>query len=94
MSASCLADSRAGASGRIVDALRPVGYEWDGDERTKKDGRKHLGFLATDVVEALPRAELDGGNGLKSFDDKAVLAVLVEEVQALRRRVKALESKR
>ncbi len=72
-----------------VDRLRPVRYEWK-----KDDGKVHVGFIAQEVAKIIPQAVVEAGNGMKGVDPNAINALLVAEIQDLRKRVASLESKK
>lgn len=71
-----------------IDKLKPVAYRW---KDANRDTRQHIGFVAQDVEKILPSAVVSAGTGLKGIDPNALISALVLELQALRRRVKALE---
>ena len=80
-------------SGRLIDSLNPVAYKWN--EKVNRDHeRVHYGFIAQEVQTAVPAAAVSAGEGgLLGVDPNALLAVVVEELQALRKRVAELEKK-
>lgn len=71
-----------------IDKLKPVAYRW---KDANRDTRQHIGFVAQDVEKVLPSAVVAAGYDLKGIDPNALISALVLELQALRRRVKALE---
>lgn len=82
-------------SGSRIDALEPVEYEW------KTDGTRTRGFLAHKFQEVYP-SSVTGTKDAVDLDNKPiyqamqassaeVIADLVVEIQALRKRVAALE---
>lgn len=73
-----------------IDLLRPVTFEWKDAGRGK--GVKQ-GFIAQDVEKVYPDAIVPAGKNLLGVDSNAMLAALVLEVQALRKRVAVLEAK-
>ena len=75
--------------GAIIDGLRPVTYLWN--KKAKKDNQLHAGFVAQDVEKVFPHAVVSSGEKLKGVDPNALIALLVKEVQYLRKRVMALE---
>ena len=77
--------------GTIVDRLRPAMYRWRPD--LKKDDRLHAGFIAQDLQETLPEAVVEAGTPMMGVDPNAILAIVVSDLQALRKRVKQLEAK-
>ncbi len=76
----------------LIDSLRPVFYSW---RNGGVDANVHSGFIAQEVEKVLPSAVVPAGaGGLKGVDPNAVLAALVSEVQALRKRVAVLEKRK
>ena len=75
--------------GAIIDGLRPVTYLWN--KKAKKDSQIHAGFVAQDIEKIFPHAVVSAGEKLKGVDPNALIALLVKEVQYLRKRVMALE---
>lgn len=76
---------------KAIDSLRPITYEWNDKERGEG---KHAGFIAQEVQKVIPLAVVKNGVGddpLLGVDPNGVLAAIVLEVQALRKRVSALE---
>lgn len=75
----------------LVSQLRPVTFypkEGHGDT-----GRQSVGFIAEEVADVDTRLTTTGPDGAPDgLDTNAMLAALVAEVQALRRRVEALEA--
>lgn len=79
-------------SGKIVDGLRPVYYNWKKDY--KDDGRQHVGFIAQQVESQIPQAVVSAGSNARGIDPNALIAVLVKEIQSLRVRLNQLEASR
>ena len=79
-------------SGKIVDGLRPVYYNWKKDY--KDDGRQHVGFIAQQVESQIPQAVVSAGSNARGIDSNALIAVLVKEIQSLRVRLNQLEASR
>ena len=76
---------------KTVDDIEAVYYEWRDAARDKKG---HAGFIAQDVEKVFPLAVVSGGAGdLKAVDPNAINAILVLEIQALRKRVERLEKR-
>jgi len=76
-----------------VMGLHPVNYRWIDAEG--KDTMLHSGFIAQEVETVVPGAVVSaGGGGIKGIDANGLIAVLVLEVQALRRRVDEMEKKK
>lgn len=75
----------------IVDKLHPVTYEWQ-DKSIRGNGQK-TGFIAQEVERVLPNAVVSAGQDFKGIDPMAINALLVAEIQDLRKRVAALESR-
>lgn len=69
------------------DRLRVVNYEMKKDRAR----RPRLGFIAEEVSELYPDAVVPAGADLTGIDALSMSAVLVQEVQDLRRRVAQLE---
>lgn len=72
--------------GATIDLLRPVTYRWK-DPASRGAGEK-TGFIAQDVEKVFPDAVVSAGAGLKGLDSNALIALLVQEVQMLRLRLK------
>lgn len=75
---------------KILDGLIPTSYEWRDGGRGR--GKK-AGFIAQEVEKVFPQAVVSAGGDLKGVDPNALIAVLVAEVQQLRKRVLVLEKK-
>ena len=58
----------------------------------KDDGKPHVGLIAQEVQQIIPDAVSADKDGTLSLDYNAVVAALVEEVNALKRRCDSLES--
>jgi len=79
-------------SSTTIDNLQPVYYDWI--DTTTYNADDHIGFIAQDVQAVVPQAAVSAGfGGLLGVDPNALIAVLVSEVQALRKRVAILEGK-
>ena len=96
----CVASSRtikknisdAVYSGSAIDSLRPRYFEYINPSR---DGAGvHAGFIAEEVEEIFPRAVVSAGKDIKGVDANAMISLLVQEVQQLRKRIAVLEKKR
>lgn len=77
-----------------VENLNPYYYRWK--NKKIRDGQRHVGFKAQDIGKVLPEAVTKsiGQSGEElGIDDKAVMAILVNEIKALKIRVKSLEAK-
>jgi hypothetical protein len=83
-------------------AINPVRYRWNekGQAQTGLSGEQDfVGFIAQDVQKAIPEAitatepSKDGTETYLSFDDRPVLAALLNAVKELSARVKELESR-
>jgi len=79
-------------SGSIIDKLRPRYFEYINPSRD--GGGLHAGFIAEEVEEVFPRAVVPAGENLKGVDANAMISLLVQEVQQLRKRVAVLEKNR
>ena len=80
----------------IFDRLRPVSYRLREDE----DGKEHIGLVAQEVQEALEQSGLTNSalvqadsEGMLSIGYGELIGLLVDEVQTLKARVKALEAR-
>ena len=71
-----------------IDRLRPVFFQFSADPKIKR-----AGFIAQEVAPVLPRAVVPAGKDTLGVDPNAILAAVVSELQALRKRVEALERK-
>mgnify|MGYP001587010680 CR=1 FL=1 len=74
-----------------IDHLRPVFYRW---RDANRDTLTHSGFIAQEVQKAWPTAVVASGPDRLGVDPNAILAAVVAELQALRKRVKALEARK
>lgn len=59
----------------------------------KDDGKRHVGLIAQEVEKVIPEAVSEDDDGFKSLDYNSVVAALVGEVNALKKRVAELEEK-
>ena len=80
----------------LFDRLRPVSYRLREDE----DGKEHIGLVAQEVQEALEQSGLTNSalvqadsEGMLSIGYTELIGLLVDEVQTLKARVKALEER-
>ena len=80
----------------LFDRLRPVSYRLREDE----DGKEHIGLVAQEVQEALEQSGLTNSalvqadsEGMLSIGYTELIGLLVDEVQTLKARVKALEKR-
>lgn len=77
--------------GTGVDGLQPVYFNWKLGERQARDSQRHVGFTAQQVGTVLPEAVVPAGLNVLGIDDKAVMAIMVNELKALKKEVKALK---
>lgn len=75
----------------LIDALRPKTFTW---KVGMLSGTKAAGFIAQDIKATMPRASVPAGKDTLGYDDRAVMAAVVQELQMLRKRVAALEPKK
>ena len=80
----------------LFDRLRPVSYRLQEGE----DGKEHIGLVAQEVQEALEQSGLTNSalvqadsEGMLSIGYTELIGLLVDEVQTLKARVKALEER-
>ena len=80
----------------LFDRLRPVSYRLREDE----DGKEHIGLVAQEVQEALEQSGLTNSalvqadsEGMLSIGYGELIGLLIDEVQTLKARVKALEER-
>jgi len=89
-------------SGSLIDGLRPVCFDWNGDE-TNDDLKNAIGFIAQETHASSPIFAHIGAVSVGDEDpetvtkqwqrsDSALIPILVAELKALRQRVAALES--
>ena len=89
-------------SGRLIDALKPRVFDWKGD--TDGNGKDVIGFIAQEEYAADPVFAHIGAVSVGDDDpttitkqwqrsDAALIPILVAELQSLRKRLAALESK-
>ena len=57
----------------------------------KADKKKHVGLIAQDVLKICPEAVSKGEDGYYALDYNAIVALLVGEVNALKKEIKALK---
>ena len=84
-------------TGNKIDRLKPCSFTW------KTDGTKDAGFLAHEFAESFPKSVFGQKDAVKengeidqqmlSVSSTEIIATLVAELQFLRKRVAALESK-
>ena len=65
------------------------GYRYD----LKTDGKTHIGLIAQDVEQYYPEAVSTDEKGMKSLDYNAVVAILLNAVRGLQRRIEHLENR-
>lgn len=70
-------------------AIQGISYEWK-KESNMGSGSKH-GFNAESIEQVVPEA-VSGGGKYKSLDTTPIVALLVEQVKALTKRVRELEA--
>lgn len=73
----------------VIDELKPKLYQWKSKDRG--DTRVHAGFIAQDVKKVFPYAVVQAGGEYLGIDPNALNALLVLEIQHLRKRIEALE---
>jgi hypothetical protein len=89
-------------SGALIDGLRPVRFDWNGDE-TNDDLKDAIGFVAQETHASSPVFARIGAVSVGDEDpdtvtkqwqrsDSALIPILVAELKALRQRVAALEA--
>lgn len=89
----------AGKLAHLFDKLTPKRWTWGGEvpEGDERRGAPGLGFIAEEVVQALPEAgryiTTEDGPVLQSLDALALIAVLHAKVRELDLRIAALEGK-
>jgi len=90
-------------SGSLIDGLRPVRFDWNGDE-TNDDLKDAIGFIAQEThasspvfarIGAVSVGDEDPNTVTKQWQrsDTALIPILVAELQSLRKRLAVLESK-
>jgi len=88
-------------SGSLIDGLRPVRFDWNGDE-TNDDLKDAIGFIAQEThasspvfarIGAVTVGDDDPDTVTKQWQrsDTALIPILVAELKALRQRLAALE---
>lgn len=75
-----------------IDRLRPVLYHWK--KTANRDSKQHVGFIAQEFEKVSPQAVVPAGENLKGIDASSESAIIVRELQELRKRVAALEAKK
>lgn len=61
--------------------------------RFSRDGKRHVGLLAQEVEKVIPEAVTEQKDGLLTLDYNSVVAVLVDEVNRLKKEVEELKKK-
>jgi hypothetical protein len=90
-------------SGSLIDGLRPVRFDWNGDKEND-DLKDAIGFIAKETNASSPVFARIGAITVGDDDqdtitkqwgrsDTALIPILVAELQSLRKRLAALESK-
>ena len=90
-------------SGSLIDGLRPVRFDWNGDKEND-DLKDAIGFIAQETHASSPVFARIGAITVGDDDpttitkqwqrsDAALIPILVAELQSLRKRLAALESK-
>jgi hypothetical protein len=90
-------------SGLLIDGLRPVRFDWNGD-KDNDDLKDAIGFIAQETHASSPVFARIGAITVGDDDtetitkqwqrsDTALIPILVAELQSLRKRLAALESK-
>ena len=74
------------SSGSKIDALRPVTFVYDSDEKEKK----HAGLIYEEAIEVMPEI-CTGDENHKAINYVELIPVLLKEIQELRERVAELE---
>lgn len=72
-----------------LSSVTPYSYYFTNDKKRTP----HVGLIAQEVEEVLPEAVSVGEDGYKALDYNAVVAALVGEVNALKKRVAELEAR-
>ena len=83
----------AGDAGALIDSIQVVSHGWLADPAVAV----RFGFIAQDLAVVMPEAVARGDEGPEvqqawAVDKSALVPLLVAEVQALRRRIAALEA--
>ena len=73
-----------------LDNLQPIYYKWN-KKSGMEDGYEYVGFSAQNVEKTIPEAVGRNKDGMKSLSDRAIIAVLVNSVKELSKRVTELE---
>jgi predicted phage tail protein len=77
---------------RSIDGLTGYSFDWNGLlERGEGSSVSDIGLLADEVALVLPEAVFMGEDGYKTVDYTRVIPLIVEELKALKARVKELE---
>ena len=72
---------------RVVLALKPVTFKWNGDATTA-----FAGFIAQDVQKAIPLAVRENPDGYLELDTPAISAYLVGALQEQEGKIVALQN--
>lgn len=76
----------------LIDALRPVRYNWIEELRESLGAQREIGLIAQEVAPHVPEIVGTNANGTLSLDYAKLVAVLIGAVQELSARVAALEA--
>lgn len=77
---------------RSIDGLTGYTFDWNGKlDRGDRSYDSDIGLLADEVEKVVPEAVFIGENGYKTVDYTRIIPLLVEELKALKLRVKELE---
>lgn len=79
----------AGEASEIIDLMRVRSFRWQAD-----DAHQRFGFIAQELIEVAPEAVFapEDPDMMMAVDYSKLVPLLVKEVQALRRRIAALEA--
>ena len=71
--------------------INPISYKWNQESGFETSSVYH-GFSAQNLKAAMPEIVFQGKNGYYSFEDRGVIAALVNSVKELSKRLERLES--
>ena len=76
-----------------INALNPVSFLWNDENRRLDNSTPDMGFIAQDVMNVIPESVRSNGNGELQLDYKAITATLVKAIQQQQAQIEALQQR-
>ena len=76
-----------------INALNPVSFHWNDENRRLDNSTPDMGFIAQDVMNVIPESVRSNGNGELQLDYKAITATLVKAIQQQQAQIEALQQR-